>query len=215
MSNLAVYTVIFGNYDTLRIVPLVDASVDYICFADHAFDAPYPWQVRVVDPLPHTDVVKASRYYLGQATQVLPDYEYTIAHGGDATLTILPVTLLNFVRDADIAAFRHPHRNNVYEEPAAITALGKDTNVERMERQMAFYRWQGFSGTPFHATGLLVRKNTPALRVFEHVWWQQILAGSHRNQLSFDYAAWVTGTTVADIPGDVFNNPYLKICHSL
>ena len=207
--SIAVYTAIFGSYDTLRPVTVIDPDVDYICFTDTPINPPAPWQVRVVD-LPHPDPRYASRYYFDQSTIVLPDYDYTIMHGGNAALTVLPAIILSFVQDTDIAAFIHPHRKSVYEEPSVCAMMGKGDSVQ-MAAQVKRYSADGFSGVPFSACTMLVRCNTPAIQEFEQLWWSEVVNGSHRDQLSFDYCRWKYGLPITYIPGDPFANMYVSV----
>lgn len=208
--NIAVYTAIFNGYDTLYPVPDPDPAADYICFSNQPLpDAPAPWQVRVV-PQAHRDPRKAVRYYLLRPTWCLPEYAYTIMHGGNAVLVSPVAPLLSFLDDTDIAAYPHPHRDNVYAEGDAIATMGKD-NYENFRGQLLWYEQQGFDGKPLSANGILVRRNSPRMVLFELFWWTEMLAGSHRDQLSFDYSRWVCGLPLTYLtPGDVFNNPYLQ-----
>ena len=206
--SIAVYTAIFGGYDQLY-PGLYPGEADYICFSDKYFRAPAPWEVRVIEP-PHTDPRKAARFFLLQSTKVLPEYTNTIMHGGNATLYGSPNELIELLGANDIAAFRHPHRSNVYDEPKACATLSKD-RIENMAPQMAGYKAEGFPGAPFSACILLVRRNVIKIAVLEALWWTEVLAGSHRDQLSFDYARWKTETPITYIPGDPFTSPHLSI----
>ncbi len=208
-KNVAVYTAIFGEYD--RLLPVKTAGDNsYICFTDHYpyDDVSSPWQVRVVD-MPHPDPRFASRYYFDQSTVVLPEYEYTIMHSGNAALTVLPEILLAYLAKTDIAAFRHPRRDSVYKEPYAIARSNIDT-WDNMSRQIARYRSEGFSGQPFSACTLLVRRNTPKIQEFEKMWWREVKGGTHRDQLSFDYVRWKLGVKITYIPGHVFRSPFMR-----
>lgn len=209
MKGLAVYTALFGDYDTISPVEIIDPLVDYICFTDKSFDAPPPWQVRVVER-PHPDPRYASRYFFDQSTLVLPEYKCTIMHGANARLTTTPYPLLSYLDKNDIAAFKHPHRSNVYSEFLACLQLGKDT-WEKMQPQMMRYQAEGFPGDGLSACILLVRHNTLELQAFERMWWEEVNIGSHRDQLSFDYCRWKLGMEVSTIPGDPFSSPYFKV----
>ena len=208
MKTIAVYTAIFGDYDQLR-PGVFSEEADYVCFSDRALLVPAPWKVRVVKP-PHADPRKASRYIFTQATKVLPEYEHTIMHGGNAVLNGSPTWMVLLLKKNEIAAFKHPHRSSVYDEPKACASLGKD-RIENMATQMARYKNEGFSGSPFSACILLVRKNTPAIAALEALWWKEVLAGSYRDQLSFDYARWKTRTPITYLLGDPFTSEYLRI----
>ena len=202
MKNIAVYTAIINKYDNLSGVRGA-GNADYICFSDEEIRAPHPWQLRVQER-PHPDPRYASRYYFDQSTLVLPEYEYTIMHSGNATLRVDPEDLLKYVKDTDIASFEHPRRDSVFKEYQIIITHGKDTR-ENMLPQLNRYRNEGFQQKHLSACTLLIRRNTPAIKEFEKQWWHEVKNGSHRDQLSFDYVRWKLNVPITYIPGDVFH----------
>lgn len=202
-----VYTALFGNYDILLPPLVIDPEWEYVVFTNIAFDAPAPWQVRVKRQ-PHPDPRKASRYYFDQSCLVAPLAEYTVMHGANAQLTCSPTFLLSFLGKNDIAAFKHPHRESVYDEPAVCAMLNMDT-LAVMQPQVQRYRNEGFPGTPFSACILLVRHSTLVLDEFEEMWWKEVEAGSCRDQLSFDYCRWKLGVPISYIPGNCFKNEFI------
>ena len=205
-KNIAVYTAVFGGYDELLDVRVIGDN-DYICFSDCEIEVPQPWQLRIVNR-PHPDPRFASRYYFDQSTVVLPKYEYTIMHSGSAALDVLPETLLQYLIRTDIAAFLH-RRSSVWREQAMIARTGRDT-MDNMSPQIDRYRREGFPGSPLSACTLLVRRNTPAIRRFEKRWWREVVNGSHRDQLSFDYVRWKLGMDITYIQGDVFHTHIMR-----
>jgi hypothetical protein len=208
MKNIAVYTVIFNNYDELLPVREIGETTDYICFSNTELPETPPWQVRIID-LPHPDPRFASRYFFDQSTLVLPEYEYTIMHSGNAALNVLPETLLSYLDKTDIAAFRHPRRDNVYREARYIVKVGKDI-WENIEEQIARYRSEGFPGCPLSTCAFLIRRNTPAIQEFEKQWWNEVVNGTHRDQVSFDYVRWKLDVKITYIPGKVFRSPIMR-----
>ena len=70
-----------------------------------------------------------------------------------------------------------------------------------------------YAGYPPHnglaETGCVVR--VPAACVaFGEEWWAAIDRFSHRDQLSFDFAAWRTGLTYARLDGSARHSPYFE-----
>lgn len=205
----AVYTAVFGDYDAIK-PPLACGDADYIVFSDNPNPPQAPWQLRLCRLPEGTDACKASRYYFTQSTKVLPDYEVTIMHGGNAQLSRTAEEFLPFLANTDIAGFKHPHRNCVYDEVAACALIRKDT-WENMQPQMDRYWSEGFEGKPFSACILLVRRNTPQIAKLEELWWEEVLHGSYRDQLSFDYCRWLLDVPITYIEGDCFNSRWMKV----
>lgn len=190
---IGVYTALFGNYDTL--LPALHGG---IVFTDQNITIPF-WQMRYVT-LPYRDPRYESRYYFDRSCLVMPDYEYTIMHGANAQLVMSPVDLVaKLPADIDIGLFRHPHRDNVYDEAEACIAYRKDKE-EVIEKQMDRYQDEGFDGKNLSACILMVRRNTSRLQEFEAMWWGEVNRGSCRDQLSFDYCRWKLGMPVYYLP---------------
>ena len=186
-STIAVYTANISGNDILKSPIFIADNVDYIYFTNFDFNAPSPWQVRPVQPS-STPSTYQSRYYFDQSCLVLPEYTYTIMHGANSQLAVDPHYLIDtYLQSTDIAAFRHPHRDCIYDEGSACISMGKDVR-ELIIPQMNKYRLAGY---PAHnglsACILLVRRNTPQLAFFEQHWYEEVSSNSFRDQLSFDY----------------------------
>jgi hypothetical protein len=123
----------------------------------------------------------------------------------DANYTVrcdLDALIERALRSADIAFFRHPQRDSVYAEAKACVTLGKD-DPSVIASQMARYRAAGHRRSPgLVATGVIVRRHTPALREFGERWWAELDAGSHRDQLSAPYVLRRTGLRHAELGAD-------------
>ena len=55
-----------------------------------------------------------------------------------------------------------------------------------------------------------VRRNTDRVRILNGLWWELITLGSHRDQLSFNYACWRLGIEYAEIPIQLRRHPLIK-----
>ncbi|GAG56454.1 unnamed protein product [marine sediment metagenome] len=134
-------------------------------------------------------------------------------HGANSQLAIDPWKLIQYLDTTDIAAFRHPHRNCVYEEAKACKMYHKG-NPQTINDQMAYYTGQGYpTGNDLSACILLVRRRTPTLALFETRWFAEVSQWSHRDQLSFDYMRWVMDIPVTYLPGDPFLSPDIIRVH--
>lgn len=200
---IGIYTALFGKYDQPKPAPWPDSFL----FTDQKVKAE-GWQIVNVNP-PHTDVRYASRYYFDQSCLVMPDYEYTIMHGGNAQLKLSPEEMIKFLPpDVDMACCKHHHRSTVWQEAEAVIRMHKDTR-DKVEPQMDRYRAEGFPGDDLSACIILVRRNTPRMAEFETMWWNEVKNGSVRDQLSFDYCLWKLKFQVVKLPGTWHN--YLNL----
>lgn len=206
MELPVVYTAIFGKFDTL-LPPLHPDGARWVCFAD-AISPPSPWEVMPhesrLDPRRHSRWCKLHPHIL------FPDAEVTIWHGGNVRLTHPVQDYVNLLGDGEIAALPHPLRNSAYDEAAVCRRDGKAPPIA-IQKQMNFYKGEGFDGKRLHAAFLLVRRNTPLITELNELWWSQLEKYTIRDQLSFDYCLWKLGITPVNIPfvnGSHDSGPY-------
>ena len=212
--SLVVYTAIGGGYDVLRHTGRAPDDPRFVAFSDTAYlpwkTPPYRylgWEIRPLAP----DHFGSWRMR-AKAHQVMPhcdfpDAEYSLYL--DGTHVPAPGYRLErlaevFLRDTDLATFAHPHRICAYQEAAACLVTERD-DPARIRAQMRRYQAEGFPrdhGLP--GITALLRRHTPAVRAFNELWWNEIQAGSYRDQLSFPYVAWKLGLAWTPIPGHCY-----------
>ena len=165
-SKILVYTAITGGYEKER--------SDILVMTD--------------------DLLKDPRRSARMHKCLTPDferYEYSLWIDGNTSLKV-PVEMLieRHLKDADIAVFKHPLRNCIYDEADACRTLGLDDD-EVIMRQMLRYAREGYpTNNGLAATTYVLRRHTAKIEAFNSLWWAEICKGSRRDQLSFDYAAW-------------------------
>lgn len=190
ISDKVIYTCITGNYDNLLPQPLF-SDYDYVCFTDNPdMKSDGIWEVRMLpDSLSHLTAVKQQRYAKLHPHILLPEYTYSIWI--DANVKVLTDPSPLFDENYSVEIPTHPTRNCIYAEEKACATMKKDQE-EIMLPQMDRYRAQGFPKEyGLVQTNIMFRKhNEPdCIRLME-AWWTEIEKGSHRDQLSFNYALW-------------------------
>lgn len=200
-----VYTANYGNYDTIR-EPQISGSADFRCFTDGQGVEPYKKRAIECTLTPR----RCARRAKILSNVFFPAKEVRIWHGANVQLRGDLKALIGLVKDSDIAVLKHNQRDCVYEEAEVCISWKKD-DADVIRKQMSRYQQEGY---PQHnglsAAFLIVRKNTQAVRDLENLWWQEVVRGSHRDQLSFDYCCWKLGIVPTVIPGDIFSGPYHK-----
>jgi len=112
----------------------------------------------------------------------------------------IPYLVKNWLGYDDIVAFEHPDRNCVYDE--ATTVKGKFYDYpEVIDRQMDKYRNEGFpKKIGLSETKIVIRRNNKKVRKFNRDWFYEIMTGSVRCQLSFDYCVWKNKLRLKQVP---------------
>lgn len=202
-TDIVVYTACFGGYD-LPIPPRASEAVRYVAFTDDpdlALEAPWERVVIEGSGSPQRD----ARRVKVLPHEYLPEATIWIWVDANVEMTITPSEILSRTLESDseappLWAFRHPERDCVYDEGAACVDLAKD-DADTIYRQLAHYHRAGYpTKNDLAATAVVVRANTEEVRRFNEAWWAEMEAGSHRDQLSFDYAAWQLDMDYGRIP---------------
>lgn len=194
MNKQVVYTCITGGYDNLREPKFVSSSIDYICFTDNAALTSKFWKIKQIpSELNNLSDVKKQRLIKILPHKYLSEYDTSLWI--DSNITIVG-DVKDFFNKYDLSqkflyTNKHPGRDCLYREQLAVIRLKKDT-YENTNPQIERYREEGF---PEHyglaETNIMLRShNNPKCIKLMNAWGEEILRGSHRDQLSFNYCVW-------------------------
>ena len=176
-----IYTAIFGGRDRLWPPRQVEPDCRYVCFTDDRELEAELWEVRVVPRSDFDPVRSARRWKILSHRAVDCDRSIWI----DAIYEIVGPLAALFERfTEDLAVFRHPVRDCVYEEAAECIRRGRD-DPELIQRTLERLRRQTH---PPHAglfeSGFLLRRHSAAVAEFNESWWNEIRRGTRRDQVS-------------------------------
>ncbi len=190
-SRLVIYTVIVGNYDTLKTPEFIDENCDYVCFTDNKKLSSEIWQIRLVEN-DELDNTRFQRMYKVLPHKFLPEYEYSIYIDGNVRIV---GSFREFVRQqwkgACLMGLKHPSRNNIYDEATVCINFKKDSS-EIIKRQIERYTSEGYKAdNGLIVSNIIFRKHNDneLIKVMED-WWKEIKENSRRDQLSFNYVCW-------------------------
>ena len=194
-----IYTVIIGAYEPLLPPHMVDLGAEYVCLCDVRMPETPPWKIGIVE---HggLDNTRESRRFKHLAHRCFPDAKYTLYH--DANVRLKTTFPFSWLSEHDIAVCPHDKTDSAYEEAVRCLESGKD-DPEVIKAQMDRYRNEGF---PEHSgavgCSVILRKHTDAIAQFNEAWWEEILRGSARDQISFNYVSWKLGMGYDGSPWD-------------
>lgn len=193
-NDKVVYTCITGGYDSLIEPTRITPGFDYVCFTDNKSLSSTTWDIR---PLPketeELSQVKKQRYVKLNPHKLFGEYELSIWVDGNVDLKgdLNRFIDENIVDDISIYVPTHPSRNCIYAESNAVVKMKKDTS-EIVNPQIDKYKAEGFPANyGLLQSNILIRKhNEPdCIRLME-AWSEEVMNGSHRDQLSFNYCCW-------------------------
>jgi len=204
---IVTYTVIVGGYDKLR-----PTKFPGVCLIDAYPKQIAGWTLMEIERA-HEHPRRASRHPKMRPDLYFPNAEYSIYMDGNIDMLISPKTLLKELKmEHDMALFKHPQRNCLYQEARACIKYKKGI-PSLIKQQVARYDSQGYPRKAgLAACWVIIRKHTEQTAELGRLWWDEYLKGSARDQLSFDYARWVLNMKYDKIPGNLFKGdcPYFR-----
>lgn len=189
----AIFTVIVGNYDTVKQPTIVDDRFDYIIFTDTPITNPGIWQVRQVTYESKKQWLKARYPRLNTGT-VLSEYEASLYIDGNIQITS------QYVYDRCVelasngiewASIKHQGRVGLYSEINAIIGLGWVHDYDVID-WYAYMQKDGFpDNNGLFENNIIFRKHTPNVDKVNAIWWWSIEHFSfRRDQFALMYALW-------------------------
>lgn len=199
-EKIIVFTTNFNDYDEVKPI-FPDFNVQYIAITDQKEDYwHYGWDnIRQKKPRGVTNPRKLSRYYKINS-HLLPPHDYSIYLDASLKLNFPPSFFVPMLGYYDIAICPHPNDNYLYEHYNTCVKFELD-DPDIMKKQLDKYLKQGM---PFNfgltENCFIIRRNTPAIKKLNTLWWKEYKKGSQRDQLSLPYALWKTDTKVTYLP---------------
>ena len=222
-KKVAVYTTIFGDYARLNPVPKQSVEADFYCVTDsinmlppeRSSDGEQHWRfVPVLYPNASLHPRMRAKFFkmFPWEVNILSKYETVIFIDGS-----VEITSRDFVRfmlescTSDIALYRHPQRDCIYEEVKASRALVKYQGQD-VESQVQFYQGIYPKHGGLWACGVMVRKiRSERIRELMAKWWWENVKWTYQDQLSFPVICKLLGIHPTAIPGNQYKNPFFKI----
>lgn len=201
LPRVVVYTAYYGAKEPLNEDVFGGfTTADRVIFTDDP-NLTLPGARTVIDPLDGLDPARASRRAKLAPHRYFPEYDWSIYIDNNSALRMDPAEVLARLTessDAPFFAFRHPWRDCVYREAREVIERGKDDKPV-VKARMREYRAMGVPEQIGLITGnFLVRAhNRPELQRFGDRWYEQVLAYSRRDQLSFPFLRDLLGLDVA------------------
>lgn len=201
-KNITVYTSVTKGFDDVK-PPKFD-SAHYVAFSDKRIEG---WETR--EPYKQFKDERRNSRIQKLMPHLFFETEYSIYLDGNIELLEDPKILIDeFLKDKDIAAFKHIGRNDAFEEGDAIIALGKENPSAIHEQKVANVKRGMKVGGGLCECGVLIRRHTKENEHMNERWWAEYCRFSSRDQMSFTYAFPIE--KVNQLPLSVHKHPYFK-----
>ena len=201
-EKIAVYTVLFGNIDTLIEPLVIDDNCDYFVITDQEIPEDSTWKMLDAD----LSIVsgysnrKKNRYYKMHSHELFKDYAYYVYLDANIYIYGLISDLVSYINPkTGIGVHNMPNRGNIYEEIYARSLIDpRDSDL--LEKQRKDYQQNGFvNDEGMFECNVLVMSNTDKCKEIMERWWKEYEKYPARDQVSFPYVLWELGISQDDI----------------
>lgn len=194
---LTVYTCIAGNYDDLIPQPSYK-GVKYICFSNSipAQNNYRGWEIQSIKKINTIEQNLINRTIKVHPFNLKFNTNFSMYIDGNVLLKSNPINFINQFIDssAAIAVFKHPERENIYQEFDAIIATGKLDTDEINKTRVLLNRMQkeGYDFIPMLTANYIIlrRHDNKNLKIAMKEWLQIIYHECKRDQISLQYLLW-------------------------
>lgn len=183
MSKILVYTSLTNNKDSVETLPKSTKIFTTGVFKDERRNS------RIAKILPHLYI----------------ESDFSIYHDANIRLLKTPEELVEtYLKEYDIALFKHPTRDCLYDEALVCAKMGLD-DPETIIEQVKAYENDGYGKHKgLCECGIILRRHTPKVKELNEAWWAHYCRYSRRDQISFMKAVDEVG-----IPIKIINEPFL------
>jgi len=220
-----VYTAISDNKDRLTNGQCKDGAV-FVAYLDEATNPDKlavngDWYIRRLkssrnkvgqneDPVRQAKQPKVAPHRVLYGAEQI---QYSLWIDGNMRLKVpMQVLIDKYLNDCDIALFAHPLRDCIYDEAQVCRQFYLD-DVITMEYQIKKYERENYPKHNGLIDGsIILRRHTKEVEEINDLWWKEIMNGSRRDQLSFNYVMWKLGRKYKVIDGfnHVKTNEYFE-----
>lgn len=191
-ERVAVYTALFGNYDTVRRPLMKPDNIDYYLVTEETVNDLIPPDI--------TTLSDKSRWCKLHPHILFSEYETAVYLDASTLVTCDLNPLVTSLGDKPAALFHHKNRDCVYDEIRACLIKGKG-NAEVLKKQKAYLKQLGIPehwGLLEAPVLVLSLKNAGCIELL-NTWWTEYQKFPGRDQISLCAALKRLGHAPADI----------------
>lgn len=207
--NVVVYTAVFNDYDILWGPRVRSEDVRFVCFSDRPIVRTEGWEVVQVDP--QNGHPFSQRFCKLCSHLVFPEADVTLYLDGTFELLVDPLQLVDrYLSKWDLALFRHPQRQGVFEELDACARLGKDDR-RLLEMIAELYASEGMPASGYlRAGGFILRRHSQEVAAFNECWFRELVRSGIRDQPPLAHALWESGISFETIDDNIWRNDMMN-----
>lgn len=196
-EKVAVFTVAFGNYDSVKDPMFVNENFDYYIVTNNSDELnfnvwkKYELKEEQLQLIKNFSNLELARFFKLHPDILFSEYKYSIFVDGNVQIVADMIPIIETLGDNFIGLHKQPSRECLYHEATEILAWNK-YNKKDVKKQVKQYKREGFPKMfGMFQTNIMVREhNRIDCKELMQCWWDEIEKYTKRDQLSFTYALW-------------------------
>ena len=193
-GKVAVYTAVFGGYDSIKEPMFKNPQCDFFAFTDVELPSDSVWKkidCKSIPELSELDSYHKAKYCKFFPHRLFKNYRYSIWVDGNVQIIADIYPLITRLNGKSIAAFDNPIHDCIYTESRYMVYENR-VNAKKVSEQIRHYLSQGF---PKHfgmrECSIIIRDHA-SLECCEimNEWWEEVNKFTMRDQLSIPYILW-------------------------
>lgn len=211
-SRIAVYTSVFGNYDSIYEPLFVADNCDFHIITDREISASSVWKKVNTnifeDLIRDMSNIEKNRFFKINPHLIFSDYELSIYIDGNVQVISDLTEFIYKIGKSGIALHKHRERDCVYEEAREVLLLNRDSNSNILEhiQHIANTRMPKQNGL-FECNIIVREHNNDICKTIMNRWWKEFREHSNRDQISFAHSLYLSNIDFSDI-GILGDNVY-------
>lgn len=221
-ERIVIYTVLFGNYDSVKEPLFITPNCDYYIITDQEINNDTIWKKYPLNKFKRTiqnfSNLEKARFFKLHPHLLFPEYRYSMFIDANIRMVTDMRPVFSQLGANVIAIHNQPGRDCAYQEATEVIVIGKADSTQVI-KQMKCYKKEGF---PQHyglfRTCVVVRKhNDLTCKKLMLLWWKDLKKFTKRDQLSFTHALWelnLNKNAVSNLGFDLRTNPrFIEYIH--
>lgn len=211
--KVAIYTAVFGGYDSIKPQVKQTIETDFFCFTDQEITHP-DWNVVSIPA--EGNARKQAKWFklMPHHVSQLNGYDFAIWIDGSFEIKRPDFVewVLSFIKESGWAVFRHNQTSCIYDEADAMAKVIK-YHGSPINEQAAYYKEQGYPAqNGLYFCGLIARDMSRGVwKSVCSAWWSENDRWTLRDQISLPYVLWKEKATIDIIEGNLFKQPYFSV----
>ena len=208
--KIIVYTSYTNKFDKLRDPIFINDNIDYICFTNDKKIKSSIWKIKNLD-LKFQNNRKNSRIHKINPHLFFKDYDWSIYVDSNVIIRGDLNKLIDEVKSHDFSIYKHPYNTKNLNEEASTIIDNKLDDEKIIKKQLNKYnsKIEELNKYIFPTLTVMIRKhNNEIVQKAMNTWWEEYLALSQRDQMSFLYSAHINKLKINIMNVNVNNNKY-------